>query len=330
METRTVSDIPDDTPGNAGVHGFTQDEITAHIAQLQGQHAEIILTDVTGDTLSILGDVTNATPRNTPHMMGRRWFITWNNPPPQAIHILLDIPGLIKYAIQEETGEEGTPHLQGCLVFDRDYNWDVLRTRAKIYWRLCRSLHASRNYCTKMRSRSGKRWIAGFTTATGVDKVIDPLHGKTLYAYQKQLDDLLLTVPDDRTIYWLWSRKGAIGKSSWVKHACIKYDAIIVGAKHRDAHYAICQRIEAKRPVKTVIFDIPRSQGNEIDYISIESIKNGCFFSGKYKAAMVMYNPPHVIVFANMAPVRHQLSGDRWKVQKLDDEPDLAHIVQEF
>ena len=59
-----------------------------------------------------------------------------------------------------------------------------------------------------------------------------------------------------------------------------------------------------------------------MSYIAIEGIKDGCFFSAKYEAGMCVYNPPHVMVFANKAPELTMLSSDRWVVKCLDKPKD--------
>ncbi len=253
----------------------------------------------------------------------RHWFLTANNPTPDTILNLLSIGGLERYAIQEEEGPEGTPHLQGVLTFRSPKKWSTLRNHVKAYWKPCRNIHAAKNYCTKLASRAGKQWIRGFNIKGHVN---DPLEGKTLYAYQRELLEIIKSVPDERKIYWYWSNKGCIGKSCFVKHVVLKHGAIVVGGKHKDAYYAICQRVAKNKDMDTVIFDLPRSQGNKISYVAIEGIKNGLFMSAKYESQMCLYNPPHVIVFANEAPDQSQLSRDRWIVKYLDNDPDLAHI----
>ncbi len=95
--------------------------------------------------------------------------------------------------------------------------------------------------------------------------------------------------------------------------------AIIVGGKASDAGYAIQQYIEKNgEGPKIVILDVPRTKSAEyISYESIENIKNGCFFSGKYEGGMVRFNKPHIIVFANEPPESSRMSADRWNITQL-------------
>ncbi len=258
----------------------------------------------------------------------RHWFMTWNNYSEDSIDVLLAIGGLVKYVIQEETGVGGTPHLQGVLSFREAKLFSTMRgVDSHIHWEVCRNVMAAKNYCSKVETATGKRWVKGYR----VDKkVVDPLDGKILYDYQSDIIDMVRGVANDRHIMWYWSDKGAIGKSSLCKHLCMKYDAILVGGKFRDAYYAIADKLKKNGDPDIVIFDIPRFSGNKVSYVAIEGIKNGCFFSSKYEAGMVLYNTPHVIVFANQPPERSALSRDRWVVKCLDSEVDLAHIADQF
>lgn len=56
------------------------------------------------------------------------------------------------------------------------------------------------------------------------------------------------------------------------------------------------------------ILDLSRTCENFVSYDSIEKLKNGFWFSGKYESKMVMIPPPVVIVFANFKPEIDKLS----------------------
>ncbi len=253
----------------------------------------------------------------------RNWFLTWNNHTEASIKDLLSIPNINKYCIQEEKGKKGTPHLQGVITFKHEKTWSTLRKHAPIFWERCKNIAAAKNYCSKLETASGKRWVRGFR----VERVIiDPMDGKTPYAWQKRLTKIVEGPIDTREVFWVWSHKGNVGKTSWCKHHVLKNSAIVVGGKSGDAYYCIAQMVAKKQHPHLVVFDIPRSQRNTISYAAIEGIKNGMFFSPKYEAVMCVFNPPHVIVFANEAPDTSQLSSDRWTIINLDDEKDLRHL----
>ncbi len=235
---------------------------------------------------------------------------------------MLGLAGLVKYVIQEEKGEEGTPHLQGCLTFSTQKKYSQLRARAKIYWRKCRNVHACKVYCSKINTNDGTCWVKGYKTANRTPK--DPLVGKRLYVWQAEILQLVRSTADERTIHWFWSMSGGIGKTSLAKHLVLKEDAMVVGGKHRDAYFGISDRLKKNKDVDIVIFNLPRSVGNDMDYEAIEGIKDGLFFSSKYEGNMCVYDPPHVLVFANQPPDMSKLSSDRWKVICLDNNDDIV------
>ena len=152
--------------------------------------------------------------------------------------------------------------------------------------------------------------------------VLDPLDGKVLYDWQTEILEMVRGEADDRKVYWFWSAEGNVGKSVLCKHMVLKEDAIVVGGNFRDAYYAIMQRVQKNHDVHIVVFALSRSQGNKVSYIAIEGIKDGMFFSPKYESGMCVYNPPHVLVFANTAPDTSMLSSDRWVVTCLDKETE--------
>ncbi len=257
-----------------------------------------------------------------------QWILTWNHHElPGAIETLLGLAQLKHWCIQEEVGEaKGTPHLQGVLVFKTNVRWSTLNNACdkKCYWEKCRNVHAAKNYCSKELTATGKRWVQWFPE---VAKVRDPLGGKELYDWQKEVVEIVSGEPDLRKVYWFWSKAGGIGKSALIKHLCIEDPKGIVmcGGTFKDAEYFIAQREKKKLKTNVVIFNVPRSKVREgkpmISYQGIEEIKDGLFFSPKYESAMVLMNPPHVLVFANVPPDRTQLSEDRWVIKRLDKPP---------
>ncbi len=257
---------------------------------------------------------------------GKSWFLTWNNYTETSVETLLSLSPK-KWMIQEEKGKEGTPHLQGILTFIADKTWLYLSAQVpECYWDLCRSVTASVKYCSKIDSRNGRIWMNGYKPKSV--EVRDPLVGKKLYKYQKAVIKICGQQPHDRRIYWLWSRKGSIGKSALTKHLVLTMDAIVVGGKWRDAYFAITKKVESGVHPRIVIFDLPRSMGNKISYVAIEGIKNGLFFSPKYESVMCTYNPPHIFIFSNEEPDYSQMSKDRWRIRCLDNHQDLKHIKE--
>ncbi len=152
-------------------------------------------------------------------------------------------------------------------------------------------------------------------------KPVDPLEGKTLHRWQADLQDTLRDRPDDRTIFWYWCTTGGSGKTAFAKHRVLSTgSALYVQGGKRDIAYAIGAYIESEgKGPREVYIDVPRAGMQGISYPAIEGIKNGIMFSSKYESRQIIFDCPHVCVFANAPPREDQLSMDRWVIEELHD-----------
>jgi len=100
---------------------------------------------------------------------------------------------------------------------------------------------------------------------------------------------------------------------------CMKHKAVIVSGAPKDMKYQIIPTTKKQDGIapKIIVMDVPRMQ-KQICYSGLEQIKNGCFSSPKYKSAMFLMNPPHVVVFANQLPNSTNMSADRFVVITVD------------
>ncbi len=252
----------------------------------------------------------------------RRWVFTLNNYTKKDIDTLNTAFQAWKcsYVYQEEIGEAETPHLQGCFSFRNAKKFSTIKKvlSDRIHLEKCKSWKQSIAYCHKEDTKNGEIYHSK-------DIIIpipieDRLKDLKLRPFQKEILSLISKVPDDRKIYWYWEPKGNIGKTSLAFHICLKYKALYLSGKGNDCKYGIVQYIEKnKNMCDIVIFDYVRSQEEYISYQAIEEIKNGIFFSGKYESGMVMYNPIHMIIFANFEPDETKLSKDRWCIKRIED-----------
>ena len=138
-----------------------------------------------------------------------------------------------------------------------------------------------------------------------------------LHPWQSRIEQLTLTEPDNRKIYWFWEEKGGIGKSEFTKYMIVKHKTLLCqGGKHSDIiNLVFNQNMDE---TNTVIFDIPRANKGHISYSSLECIKNGMVCNTKYETGVKVFNSPHVIIFANFPPDdMTQLSADRWVIEEL-------------
>lgn len=143
-----------------------------------------------------------------------------------------------------------------------------------------------------------------------------------LRPWQKNIEDIILTEPDERKIYWFWEEVGNIGKSALVKYLVVKYGCLFCqGGKESDIMNLVfnCNMDKSN----CVIFDIPRSHKGNVSYSALENIKNGLVCNTKYETGVKVFNSPHIICFANYPPAKpEELSQDRWVVKYLGESYD--------
>jgi hypothetical protein len=243
------------------------------------------------------------------------WCFTFNNYTKdeldQMVHTFEDMA--VKYVFGREVGDSGTPHLQGYIECPTKIRpLEKFKTK-KIHWEKRRGTSAQNiTYCTKDGDYASNM------------KIPRPLMKVTKSDLRKEQIDIanLFVKPEEkfgRSIYWFWESRGAWGKTVLATYMVDQMGAIVVSGKAADAGYAVQMYIEEHGTgPDIVIMDIPRTKSAcYISYESLENIKNGLFFSGKYKGNMVRFNRPHLIVFANEPPEMERMSGDRWVIEEL-------------
>lgn len=186
------------------------------------------------------------------------------------------------------------------------------------------------NYCSKSKTKVGKTVIYDIKNVPLFTKEeLGILEEKDLYDWQRSVLDIVKGKPNSRSIYWVIDKKGNNGKSALCKFLCFGYSASIVGGSKKDIICSIRGKDGKKINVsKTYIFDIPRNEGNNVDYSAIEEVKNGHVFSTKYESGSVMFPIPHIVVLANEPPETENLSSDRWKIYEIVNKKliDRTHI----
>lgn len=163
--------------------------------------------------------------------------------------------------------------------------------------------------------------------------VVSPLEGKELYPWQSEAMAMYQGPISDRTIVWFHEAEGNTGKSALAKHLALRGDVLTVSGNAGDVKHGAStwvmgdpkSKVEPK-PLRLVIWDIPRSKDNFLSFQALEDVKNGCFFSPKYESRQVIFNAPHVWVFSNHEPELDKLSRDRWVVYRISKDKELVHI----
>lgn len=219
---------------------------------------------------------------------------------------------------QTELSESGTKHLQGCLSYQTKARPFGLHSSNKIHYEKKRgSVLQMRRYCVKeeeVKPTPFIRFCRGWNPPEPI-RTIDP----TLW-WQKDILRIVGERPDDRTIHWYWG-EGGIGKTSMAKYLSVHCGAIPCSGKGADMRMGVCDYMEKHgQGPPIVVIPIPRSFSCEyLSYEGAETVKDGFFYSSKYKGGVCVYNPPHLIVLANEPPDTTKLSADRWHIVEITE-----------
>jgi len=247
----------------------------------------------------------------------KNWDGTLNNYTKEDIDaIIKSSTNVYSYVFQQETGENGTKHLQ-CffyfLVRTRTPS-DVLPKGMSLRRIDGRNWQKRIKACIKYCSDPNKRDDNCIVYANiPYPKPLKILESGKFYDWQKNIIKICETEPNDRTVNYIWQKKGCKGKSALTKWLCVKMNAILVGGSNSDMKFAIAKQCIKGVPPEIVIIDLPRSS-KALSYRGIEEVKNGCFFSTKYESGMCIFNSPHIFIFANVKPKLKMLSKDRWNI----------------
>lgn len=266
------------------------------------------------ETLEILenGNTNSKIKTNKQSIQLTKYCFTYNNYKKEEIETILSMlkPICKKFVFQEEVGANGTPHLQGSIWLNTKMRTSQFGLPKQIHWEKMRNEKACIAYCQKSETAIGKPYLFGkFPTPI---KIIEELKD-----WMKPIEALTLEEPDDRIINWYWEGVGGIGKSQFTKYMIVKHKCLFLsGGKMADIMNLVFN--QDMDECRTIIFDIPRANMGSISYAALESIKNGMICNTKYETGVKIFNPPHIIVFANFPPSQiEKLSEDRWNIVEL-------------
>lgn len=251
----------------------------------------------------------------------KRWTFTLNNWTDLEYEYVCSICSVICgfCIIAKETGASGTPHLQGYLEFKTKHRpMSIFKDTKRIHWEVAKG---NRGHNIVYISKQNLVFTIGMPPPPKPIKIIT-----NLYSWQKDIENLILEEPDDRSINWYYDSRGNIGKSAFIKYCVITHKVLyIAGGKYGDIMNIIFNTNMDK--INCIMLDIPRANEGNVSYASLESIKNGLICNYKYETGTKIFNSPHVIVFANFAPKHaYKLSADRWKITNLGpDDPELEN-----
>lgn len=258
------------------------------------------------------------------------WCFTVNNPDMADVKAKIQEfqSSLVSVgACQEEVGDSGTHHVQGCIGFKvkkrfsalvagyPGWHWEPTKAKDK---------QVALEYCVKEESRKagGFSWVFGWVVRATVQLCSeDDLYGWQVEAYAKLNEPV-----DPRRIYWYWSQYGGLGKTTFAKTIYDNQSLVaVVGGKKNDMLNGIVAFHERQKDwPRTVVVNVSNSCGDKVSYDGLESIKDGFFYSGKYEGAMVRMNSPKVFVLANMAPREGAWSSGRCEPVNVDKKGESA------
>lgn len=140
-------------------------------------------------------------------------------------------------------------------------------------------------------------------------------HG-SYFPWQQQLLDVLAHKADNRSVVWIYSPEGGVGKSDMFKH-------LVWNCGFEPLMNAPSRDLACAWKGGHVVFDLARDLGDApINYGFMEQVKNGFAFSAKYESRCKIAassDPRWVICFANQLPDTSKLSRDRWALFRVVD-----------
>lgn len=287
----------------------------------------------------------------------KKWVFTLNNYTQGEIDLIAGVAESehVDYLIfGKETGENGTPHLQGYVIFSERKRLSqvraILSTRA--HYEVSRGTpKEASDYCKKDNDYTEfgalpggqgtrtdwdrfKEWVTSSAfprSEASIASEFPSLYGRyranclamaRILApppqlvegdprdWQSDLEQRLLSSPDDRSILFVVDPSGGSGKSWfcswWISNNGDETQVLSAGKRDDIAH--------AIDPTKRYyFFDVPRGGMEYFSYGVLEQLKNRIVFAPKYESCTkILHFRPHVVVMSNEHPDMDKLTPDRY------------------
>ncbi len=241
-----------------------------------------------------------------------RWFFTLKEESinlSQLSQTLKEISKEFIFQLEKGSGENGYEHYQGCFSLKTKERFVTVKNHfpSSIHLEPCKDWWMSKAYCSKAATRLKGPWDQNTVMIKTIEK-------EDMYQWQLEVINILDNPVHDRKVYWFWDSKGNTGKTAFCKFAYKYYGSTIIQTG-KTADLAYCMH----EPT-SVLMNIPRSLEFHVNYSAIESIKDGLIFSGKYESCCKVFNPPHLVIFANFEPDKNCLSKDRWEIREIQQD----------
>jgi len=238
-----------------------------------------------------------------------KWFFTLKEESIELSQLFQTLKEISKkFTFQLEQGESGFRHFQGVFSLKIKERFSTVKNifPCSIHLEPCKNWWQSMKYCSKSETRINGPW-------TEKSIFINTIKEEDFYPWQANAAQILKTTPNDRNVFWFWDAVGNKGKTAFCKWAYVNHGATILqNGSGKDLAFAIPETPTA------VLFNLPRTCEERVNYAAIESIKDGLIFSAKYESGTKVFDPPHVIIFANFPPDLRSLSADRWQIMNIN------------
>lgn len=283
------------------------------------------------DTLDTSGEGnTKSSPSPTTSLdskaKSRGWCFTENNYDEKFIDTMTHIFSTKKwsYIMGKEIGTEGTHHIQGYICHKNAIRFSTLKKmmpRAHLE-KAKGSKKQNYNYCSKDGNFITNMDFKTFQEQI-IDKCLESYKNVKWRPFQQQVLNIISKPTDSRKIHWFYEKNGNVGKSFLAKYILMKHKGVIIcSGKKNDVFNQVLILMEKKILPEIILLDIPRTDMDYLNYSTIEQLKNGFLYSGKYEGGVCIFPSPKIICFSNNVPEKKKLSLDRWNIIHIDSPLD--------